>query len=95
MKMLRRAPPAPVRSVRPARAARSTGPTGVGKRLVEGLKQFVYDTRTELKKVVWPTREQIINLTGLVIAVSAAVAGFIGAIDFLVQKFFQLILGGA
>lgn len=95
MKMLRRASPAPVRSSRPARASKGAGLTGVGKRLVEGVQQFVYDTRTELKKVVWPTREQTINLTALVIAVSAAVAAFIGAVDFLVQKFFQLILGGA
>ena len=44
----------------------------VGKGLVGGVRTFIYDTRTELKKVVWPTREQTMNLTVLVIGVSIA-----------------------
>lgn len=31
------------------------------------------ETRSELRKVVWPTREETIRLTGLVIAVSVVV----------------------
>jgi len=49
----------------------------------------------ELRKVVWPTREQAVNLTALVIAVSVAVAAFIGVVDIVVQKFFVVLLGGA
>jgi preprotein translocase subunit SecE len=66
----------------------------VGKGLVEGVQTFLFDTRSELKKVVWPTREQAINLTGLVIGVAIAVAAFIGVCDLLLQKFFQLLAGG-
>jgi preprotein translocase subunit SecE len=47
-----------------------------------------------LKKVVWPTREQTINLTGLVIAVAVAVAAFVGAIDAILQKIVQVVAGG-
>lgn len=98
MRMLRKAPVEPVRPARPARATRATrtvSPTQVGKNLTEGIRQFLYDTRTELRKVVWPTREQAMNLTALVIAVSVAVGAFIGVVDFIVQKLFQLLLGGA
>ncbi len=98
MRLLRKAPPEPARPARTARAARATrttSPTQVGKNFVDGIRQFFYDTRTELRKVVWPTREQAVNLTGLVIAVSVAVAAFIGVVDFVVQKIFLLLLGGA
>lgn len=98
MRLLRRAPAEPDRPVRPTRAARATrtaSPTQVGKNLTDGVRQFIYDTRVELRKIVWPTREQAVNLTGLVIAVSVAVAAFIGLVDLIVQKFFALLVGGA
>jgi len=98
MRLLRKAPAEPVRPARPARAARPTrtvSPTQVGKNLTDGIRQFIYDTRVELRKIVWPTREQAVNLTGLVIAVSIAVAAFIGLVDLIVQKLFVLLLGGA
>ena len=37
----------------------------------------------ELKKVVWPTRQEIINHTIIVIAMSVFVAVFLGALDVL------------
>lgn len=57
--------------------------------------QFFQDTVSELKKVVWPTRKQATNLTGMVIAVSAAVGIILGGIDFAFYLLFQqLILQG-
>jgi preprotein translocase subunit SecE len=95
MRMLRRAPPAPTRPVRQSKSPPPAfSPTTIGRGLVDGVREFVYDTRTELKKVVWPTREQTINLTGLVIAVAVAVAAFVGVIDLVFQRLFQLLVGG-
>ncbi len=96
MRMLRRAPPAPTRPSRSAKPAptRSILPTNLGKGLTEGVSNFLYDTRTELRKVVWPTRDQALNLTALVIGVSVAVAAFVGVVDVLLQKFFQMLAGG-
>lgn len=99
MKMLRRTSTTPARTTKSGKGTKgrppSGGPAELGRRFTEGINQFVYDTRTELRKVVWPTREQTMNLTGLVIAVSLVVAAFIGGIDFIAQRFFQLLLGGA
>jgi|GEM_PF-614690 len=100
MNLLRRTSPAPARPNKSGKSPKGRnqsggGPVEIGRRFTEGVNQFVYDTRSELRKVVWPTREQTINLTGLVIAVSLAVAAFVGIIDFAAQRFFQLILGGA
>lgn len=54
--------------------------------------QFFRDTRSELKKVVWPSRKQATNLTLIVIAVSAAVGLILGAIDFGFYVVFQQLI---
>lgn len=51
---------------------------------------FVKQTRDELFKVKWPTRDEVIRLTGVVILISAVVGIFLGGLDLfftaLVQK---------
>ncbi len=44
---------------------------------------FFKDARKELKKVVWPSRRDIIKHTIIVIAVSLALAGIFGVLDLL------------
>jgi preprotein translocase subunit SecE len=89
----------PARPSRSGRAAPSASPLGVGtafgRQVTSGLGKFLYDTRAELKKVVWPTREQAMNLTALVIGVSIVVGAFIGGVDALLQQIFQILLHGA
>jgi preprotein translocase subunit SecE len=55
---------------------------------------FVRDTRSELKKVVWPTREEAINLTLIVIAVSVAMGILLGGVDFIFKTFFEVLVTG-
>ena len=43
---------------------------------------YLRDTVSELKQISWPTREQTLKLTLIVIAVSILVAVYIGALDF-------------
>jgi len=44
--------------------------------------KYFRETRGELKKVTWPTREESQRLTLIVLAVTAAFAIFLGALDF-------------
>ena len=46
---------------------------------------FVKEARAELRKVNWPTREQTIKFTGVVIGMSLAVAIFLGSLDYLFE----------
>lgn len=46
---------------------------------------FLKESRIELKKVTWPTREEIIRYTMTVVIISAAVAIFLGGLDFVFQ----------
>jgi len=47
--------------------------------------QFLKDAKTELQKVNWPTKKQTINYTTTVIAISIAVALFLGALDYIFE----------
>jgi preprotein translocase subunit SecE len=48
---------------------------------VSRLRRFIDEAWSELKKVSWPTREQVRNLTVLVFAVSFAVGLYITGLD--------------
>ena len=47
----------------------------------------------ELRKVTWPTREQTINLTIVVVVVCVAIALFLGGLDWLFAEVVKLFAG--
>lgn len=51
--------------------------------------QFLQEVRVELGRVAWPTRQQLILYTGVVVGMSVAFAVFLGALDAL----FGYVLG--
>ena len=58
---------------------------------VEALRRYFRESRIELRKVTWPTREQTTNLTIVVVVVCIAIALFLGATDFVFVQFIQWI----
>ena len=50
--------------------------------MIARIRRYIEESYSELKKVTWPTREQVRNLTVLVFAISAVVGIFIAAVDF-------------
>jgi preprotein translocase subunit SecE len=46
-----------------------------------GIRTYLTESWSELKKVAWPTRQTVVNLTGIVIAVSVAVGAYIAVLD--------------
>ena len=57
----------------------------------KGIK-FLTDVRAELRKVTWPTREQTTKQTGVVLAMVAIMAFFLGAIDLGLSELVQLVI---
>lgn len=53
---------------------------------------FLRETVEELKKVQWPTRQEVIRLTLVVIIVSVVVGFFIGGIDFIFAKLIEIVI---
>ncbi len=51
--------------------------------MLQRIRRFIEESIAELKKVTWPTREQVRNLTVLVFVVSAAVGVYIAFFDFV------------
>lgn len=49
---------------------------------MDRIKSFLEDSRQELKRVNWPTREETIKYTMFVIVFSVALALYLGALDF-------------
>ncbi len=52
-------------------------------RLVEPIARYLRETRAELRKVSWPSREEAWNLTLIVLAATTAMALVLGAGDFV------------
>jgi preprotein translocase subunit SecE len=58
---------------------------------VRRLRRYFQESWSELKKVAWPTRDQVRNLTVLVFVVSAAIGVFIAVWDFVFTEVIRLI----
>ena len=59
------------------------------------LRRYFDEVWSELKKVSWPTREQVRNLTVLVFAISFVVGLYITVLDSIFQGLLGLLAGAA
>jgi len=57
-----------------------------------GAVKFFRDIRTELRKIVWPNKKELINYTIVLIVFSLVVAFFIGIIDLGFSAGFQYLI---
>ena len=53
---------------------------------------FLREVRVELSKVVWPSRDQTIKLTLMVILITVIVGFFIAGIDAILAKLASLLI---
>ena len=58
-----------------------------------GFREYFHGVRTEMKKVVWPTRSEVISHTAIVIAVCCAFALMFWLIDTGVLAALRAVLG--
>jgi preprotein translocase subunit SecE len=59
--------------------------------MIKKAKQFLEDVRVEMKKVVWPEREQLINSTVIVVVLSAIFTLFIFFTDTIVSRIINIL----
>jgi len=55
--------------------------------------RYLRDTRAELRKVRWPTRQEAWGLTRIVLAVTLVMALFMGLLDYLFSLWLSGIVG--
>ena len=58
------------------------------------LTSFLKDVQGEFVRVTWPTREELINSTTVVLVFSAIFAVLIGVFDLLISFVWGTLLGG-
>jgi preprotein translocase subunit SecE len=57
-----------------------------------GIRQYLTEAWSELKKVAWPTRQTVVNLTLIVLGVSIAVGIYIAVLDGILHELVGQIL---
>jgi preprotein translocase subunit SecE len=53
---------------------------------------YFKESREELKKVVWPTRKEVIEMTLAVVIIVVFVATLLGFFDFILAKLLTFVL---
>ena len=57
------------------------------------IRRYFDEVWSELRKVSWPTREQVRNLTVLVFAISLVVGIYISVLDVIFQNIIAFLVG--
>jgi len=52
----------------------------------EDTREFLHDVRLEMKQVTWPSREDVISTTTVVVATVAFFGVFLAVVDWLVKR---------
>ena len=60
--------------------------------MIEKIKSFLNEAKLELKKVIYPTREEVIGSTRVVIISVLAVVIFLGLVDLCLSKLVGLVI---
>jgi preprotein translocase subunit SecE len=59
--------------------------------MIKKARQFLEDVQVEMKKVVWPERDKLINSTVVVIVVSIMFTLFIFFADTIISKLINIL----
>ena len=62
------------------------------KSALQGFAAFLHDVREEMLRVSWPTREELIGSAVVVFVGVVLLAGYIGALDFVLSKVVRVFL---
>ena len=61
--------------------------------MIEKVRNFLSETKAEMKKVTWPTREELKESTKIVIIATVLVTFFIGVVDQILTQIIKILLG--
>jgi preprotein translocase subunit SecE len=70
-----------------------SGPLGWGPRKINELKTFFVEVRSELKKVTWPSRQEVYATTIVVILTTIFFGFYLYGLDLVLSQLFTKVLG--
>lgn len=59
---------------------------------MKAVLSYLKEVRSELAKVIWPKREEVLRLTLVVIIISAVVGLYLGGLDYAFTKLLELVI---
>lgn len=60
--------------------------------IIERIQQFIVDVRTELRKVNWPTKDEVKSMTQVVMVALLILAAIVAVYDWIFLRVIQLLL---
>ena len=69
-----------------AQAAKAAKPN-----FFQRLTRYFNDVKAEMKRVVWPNRPEIVNMSMVVIVTLIIMVAYVGSLDFVSQNVIQLL----
>ena len=72
---------------RRAAAIQSKAPVAERKSLWARLREYLHEVRQELRKVTWPTREQMVAFTTVTLITSVVLTGVVFGLDIAMKEF--------
>ena len=60
--------------------------------MINKLTNYIKNSIIELKKVIWPSKKEVIKKTGQVLLISIFVSIFLGIVDFLLTKVLEIVV---
>ena len=58
------------------------------------VREFVQEVLAEFRKVTWPSRQELVNSTVVVIAVTVVLSLFLGGVDIVLARVVEWVLSG-
>jgi preprotein translocase subunit SecE len=80
----------PAKQGRSARARAQARPAAKGEK--RGVGRFLHDVRVEMSKVTWPTRQDLLQSTIVVLVAVAIAAAYTGVCDFAFSQFVEVVV---
>jgi preprotein translocase subunit SecE len=56
------------------------------------IREFVQEVLAEFRKVTWPSRQELVNSTVVVIVVTVVLAFFLGGVDIVLARVVEWVL---
>lgn len=63
-----------------------------GNPIMSGFVDFLKESRAELKKVVWPNREEVVNSTFVVLGAVVVISLFLFFVDHFFESLFDTLI---
>jgi preprotein translocase subunit SecE len=77
-----------------AKTDKKTRPAGKSRNPVSFVLRFVREVVAELRKVIWPTRKELITYTAVVVVFLIVMTGLVALLDLGFAKLALLVFGG-